>query len=689
MTTEPKQQRRKRRVTAVLLLKVMTSAQASRGPKEHPAPRSILLPYATLQPTYSNVYSDIATDAVAAENVWLSVYADNAPSKSIHATLTLAAKEKNDPADPDEVACQLLKGGMGVLGMEEVQSTTQGSKGKGRDLRVWTGASVSAQSPTKLQNHPQIPSTQPITLRLPILSYSALLKGRRSERALERGGGGTIGALGISPQGSHFVIGGEDGEAVVGGLPSWLLTSRDEPGGSEVEARGTNASQGGSDEAMESVEERAQRRLKDVASRKAQSSRMGLLEHVGDVHSAKFFPSGQVVLTAASDLRIRLYSITSPSPVRTFTGHKRAITSLAMLGRGRRIISGSLDGTIKIWDVAAERCIRTMAVRRMSGVESLVVLPVAAKASSNEEEEGMGEYLVFAGLSNGWIEVFSLRLELLEASRPAGPDEETEPGKPAEIRVQDFSVAQVAPIRYPSDLPEGRDTPGATDFWHVVDTGAVWSIDVSVVASSSKGYIVAGTKAGVLRLFSIDVESLSAYGERKRHVADSPDQLDADAVMSANEEEVLERTASPLEVVNIRRNSAGINAVRFLNQKQNPGGGAEEADGDQTMGNVSGMTASSAKSSHSSGPPDVVVATSDGTPYRLGFSSASPAAADLSAFVVCEYTGWEAGDSVEDIALVHRHQPQQQQQNAGGGEAAQPLEPRVLLAGAEGCLRVY
>lgn len=92
-------------------------------------PPSYLLPYATLQPTYADVYADIASNNVAAEKVWLSVYSDNAPQKSIHAKLALRLKEKDDPNALDEVLVELSEGGNAL---QVQQNHIDAGKGKGK-----------------------------------------------------------------------------------------------------------------------------------------------------------------------------------------------------------------------------------------------------------------------------------------------------------------------------------------------------------------------------------------------------------------------------------------------------------------------------------------------------------------------------------------------------------------------------
>ncbi|XP_019859742.1 PREDICTED: proteasomal ATPase-associated factor 1-like [Amphimedon queenslandica] len=55
------------------------------------------------------------------------------------------------------------------------------------------------------------------------------------------------------------------------------------------------------------------------------TNRRVLEGHVGDVDSCRFFPSGLVVLSGASDYRVKIWSIKDGSCARTLTGHTRGI----------------------------------------------------------------------------------------------------------------------------------------------------------------------------------------------------------------------------------------------------------------------------------------------------------------------------------------------------------------------------
>ncbi|RLF43585.1 MAG: hypothetical protein DRN29_09885, partial [Thermoplasmata archaeon] len=73
-----------------------------------------------------------------------------------------------------------------------------------------------------------------------------------------------------------------------------------------------------------------------------------------------------------------LYSLAQRSPgsrcIRTFEGHEKRVTSVCFSPDGRYALSGSLDGTLKLWDVATERCLRTFQGHEDS-VESVCFSP--------------------------------------------------------------------------------------------------------------------------------------------------------------------------------------------------------------------------------------------------------------------------------------------------------------------------
>jgi len=80
---------------------------------------------------------------------------------------------------------------------------------------------------------------------------------------------------------------------------------------------------------------------------------------VTDVRSVKFFPSN-VLLLASSHLTMKIWVVEDGSCAATFApsksqpAHSRTITAIDILGRGRQVLSCSLDGTAKLWDCATQ-----------------------------------------------------------------------------------------------------------------------------------------------------------------------------------------------------------------------------------------------------------------------------------------------------------------------------------------------
>ena len=69
-------------------------------------------------------------------------------------------------------------------------------------------------------------------------------------------------------------------------------------------------------------------------------------------------PDGKLLAATGEDLRIHLLTAEGV-PIRTLAGHQRNIWDLAFSPDGRTLASGSFDHTLKIWDVASGRLLRT------------------------------------------------------------------------------------------------------------------------------------------------------------------------------------------------------------------------------------------------------------------------------------------------------------------------------------------
>ncbi|OCF55155.1 hypothetical protein L486_07266 [Kwoniella mangroviensis CBS 10435] len=172
-----------------------------------------------------------------------------------------------------------------------------------------------------------------------------------------------INSLSLNPKSPHVVIGGPDGYCVI--LPTSLNSTE-----KEVQLKG----------------------------------------HVGDVRDVKWFPSGEVILTASSDLSIRIYGREGINP-RILCGHTRAITSTCILGVGKQILSASKDGTIRLWDIGKGEEVKRWLIgleSRMT-IEGMIVIedPQSLQSLGLGPEEG-GERVMVLNVQEGiWIQPFS------------------------------------------------------------------------------------------------------------------------------------------------------------------------------------------------------------------------------------------------------------------------------------------
>ncbi|HCS54068.1 MAG TPA: hypothetical protein DIW81_21195, partial [Planctomycetaceae bacterium] len=85
------------------------------------------------------------------------------------------------------------------------------------------------------------------------------------------------------------------------------------------------------------------------------TERACLRGHEEKVTQVVFSPDGNWIASGSSDQSVRVWNVVSSAQQIILRGHQDCVTSIAYSPDGNRIISGSLDQTVRIWDVHMSR----------------------------------------------------------------------------------------------------------------------------------------------------------------------------------------------------------------------------------------------------------------------------------------------------------------------------------------------
>ena len=78
----------------------------------------------------------------------------------------------------------------------------------------------------------------------------------------------------------------------------------------------------------------------------------GVLSHPSEVRCVTFSPDGRKILTGSEDGTARLWDVTTARPIGQVMLHGSRVSSLAFSPEGKTVLTGSVDKTARLWDAA-------------------------------------------------------------------------------------------------------------------------------------------------------------------------------------------------------------------------------------------------------------------------------------------------------------------------------------------------
>ncbi|MCU0567407.1 MAG: serine/threonine protein kinase [Oculatellaceae cyanobacterium Prado106] len=107
--------------------------------------------------------------------------------------------------------------------------------------------------------------------------------------------------------------------------------------------------------------------------------------HTAPIHALSLSPDGRILASGSLDKTVKLWDLTTGKLLHTLTGHQAPVTSVALSQDGRTLVSGSGDRSIKIWDVETGQLRHTL-TEHIDEVTSVALSPDSKILASGSKD---------------------------------------------------------------------------------------------------------------------------------------------------------------------------------------------------------------------------------------------------------------------------------------------------------------
>ena len=96
--------------------------------------------------------------------------------------------------------------------------------------------------------------------------------------------------------------------------------------------------------------------------------------HFYDLNTLAYSPDGTLIATGGDDGKVKLWTTKNSLCFVTFSDHTAQITDLKFIPKkGNAVLSASLDGTIRAYDLVKYRCFRVMQANKLTQFNCLAI----------------------------------------------------------------------------------------------------------------------------------------------------------------------------------------------------------------------------------------------------------------------------------------------------------------------------